>query len=86
MTLGGEPEEERPRHTQRETCDLHVVRWCGRWTRERPLSYIYAHRGPGCGIQGTDGSAIFLSSGLRPHHVCGEPITISVQGEQGCEV
>jgi hypothetical protein len=25
------------------------------------------------------------SSGLRPHHVCGEPITTSVQGEEGCE-
>jgi hypothetical protein len=59
-----------------------VMGCCGRWTRERLVSSVCAHRGPGCGIQGTSGVCHLSSSGLRPHHVCGEPMTISVQGER----
>jgi hypothetical protein len=44
---------------------------CAPWTRVRHTEDCNA--------------SVFLSSGLRPHHVCVKPITISVQGEEGCE-
>jgi hypothetical protein len=72
--------------TQREVSDLHVVRWCGRWTRGRPVSSVCAHRGPGCGIWETKSrfKALRVQRPASPSCVYGEPITISIQGEEGC--